>query len=181
MSFVATLFQPILAFLGAYKWYILIAILLYLVLTILFQHSRALITVVFGIIVLVFAITHMGDIYVSLNHLMTQVGENSQMASEQYTDYVGNNILSDEDASAGEKLQRALNYGILGRETLDEEKKLPTSDEASLGETFNYITQPSDTAASEEEQENAKPNGLLDAAGAFLTELANEARALFGF
>lgn len=94
MSFVATLFQPFIAFLGAYKWYILIAILLYLVLTIVFRHSRALITVVFGVCILIFVITHLGDVYVTLNGLMTQLGENSQIATEQYTDYVEKNILA---------------------------------------------------------------------------------------
>lgn len=69
MSFVATLFQPFLAFLGTYKWYILIFILLYLALTIVFRHSRELITVVFGTLIIIFVITHLGDVYVTLNHL----------------------------------------------------------------------------------------------------------------
>lgn len=64
MSFVATLFQPFLAFLGTYKWYILIFILLYLALTIVFRHSRELITVVFGTLIIIFVITHLGDVYV---------------------------------------------------------------------------------------------------------------------
>lgn len=63
MSFVATLFQPFLAFLGTYKWYILIFILLYLALTIVFRHSRELITVVFGTLIIIFVITHLGDVY----------------------------------------------------------------------------------------------------------------------
>lgn len=63
MTFVASLFYPLVEFLNAYKWYFLIGILLYLVLTIIFRHSRTLITVVFGVLVLVFVITHLGGVY----------------------------------------------------------------------------------------------------------------------
>lgn len=62
MTFVASLFYPLVEFLNAYKWYFLIGILLYLVLTIIFRHSRTLITVVFGMLVLVFVITHLGGV-----------------------------------------------------------------------------------------------------------------------
>lgn len=176
MSFVATLFQPFLAFLGTYKWYILIAILLYLVLTIVFRHSRALITVVFGTLILIFVITHLGDVYVTLNHLMTQVGENSQVASEQYADYVGDNIISDDDADPVEKLQRALNYGILGKETLGDGNGLPTSDDASLSETIDYVANTKNDGNDEGSAKN-----LLNAAGDFVLEIVNEIKALFGF
>lgn len=176
MSFVATLFQPFLAFLGTYKWYILIFILLYLALTIVFRHSRELITVVFGTLIIIFVITHLGDVYVMLNHLMTQVGENSQVASEQYAEYVGDNIIDDDNADAVEKLQRALNYGILGRETLDGGNGLPTSDDASLSETIDYVA---NTKNDGNDEGSAKK--LLDAAGNFVWEIFNELKALFGF
>lgn len=175
MSFVASLFQPFFEFLGDYKWYILIAILLYLVLTIVFQHSRTLITVVFGTIILIFVITHVGDIYVSLNNLMTKVGENSQVASEQYTDYVENNILND-DASTTEKLHRALNYGILGRETLEGEEELPKSSDASLSETVDYVLN-----SKEVNPDGSTSGSFLDVAKALTTEIVREFKALFGF
>ena len=141
MTFVASLFYPLVEFLNAYKWYFLIGILLYLVLTIIFRHSRTLITVVFGVLVLVFVITHLGGVYGTLNHLMTSVGNNTQMAAEEYADYLNDNIISDKDADIAEKVQRALNYGVLGREELGDEK-LPDSSEMDLGETLDYVSNP---------------------------------------
>lgn len=176
MSFVATLFQPFIAFLGAYKWYILIAILLYLVLTIVFRHSRALITVVFGVCILIFVITHLGDVYVTLNGLMTQLGENSQIATEQYADYVEKNILDDENATINEKVERALNYGIIGKESLNSNDSLPTSNDASLSETVDYVANTKNDG-----QDAGAAKALLDAAGAFVIEVFNELKALFGF
>lgn len=126
MTFVASLFYPLVEFLNAYKWYFLIGILLYLVLTIIFRHSRTLITVVFGVLVLVFVITHLGGVYGTLNHLMTSVGNNTQMAAEEYADYLNDNIISDKDADIAEKVQRALNYGVLGGKNLVT-KSFPTA------------------------------------------------------
>ena len=92
MSFIASLLHPLIAFLDAYKWYFLVAILLYLVLTLLFRHSKAIITVIFGVCVLVFVVTHLGNVYGTINGLMTEVGDNAKVAADEYSDYVSSNI-----------------------------------------------------------------------------------------
>lgn len=173
MTFVASLFYPLVEFLNAYKWYFLIAILIYLVLTIVFRHSRAIITVVFGVLILVFVFTHLGGVYGTLNHLMTDVGNNTQMAAEEYADYLNDNIISDKDADIAEKVQRALNYGILGKEELGEEK-LPDSSEMDLGETIDYVSNPQNDGNNEGAAKKAV-NGLVD----FAKEIWDEVVALF--
>lgn len=175
MSFVASLLYPLVKFLDAYKWYFLIAILLYLALTLIFRHSKALITVVFGVCVLVFVVTHLGNVYGTLNGLMTGVEENSKIAAEEYSDYVNDNILSDDSADAAEKLQRALNYGVLGRESMDDEK-LPTSDDMTLTETFDYIANTKNDGNNE-----GAAKALFDQIVQIGKELLNEIKALFGF
>lgn len=175
MSFIASLLHPLIAFLNAYKWYFLVAILLYLVLTLLFRHSKAIITVIFGVCVLIFVVTHLGNVYGTINGLMTEVGENAKVVADEYSDYVSSNILSDESANAEEKLQRALNYGILGRETMDDEK-LPTSDEMGLGETIDYIANTKNDGNNE-----GAAKAVLDNIVEFGKELFNELKALFGF
>lgn len=174
MSFIASLLHPLIAFLDAYKWYFLVAILLYLVLTLLFRHSKAIITVIFGVCVLVFVVTHLGNVYGTINGLMTEVGDNAKVAADEYSDYVSSNILSDESANAEEKLQRALNYGILGRETMDE--KLPTSDDMDFGETIDYIA----NAKNDGNNEGAA-KAVFDQIVGVGKELLNELKALFGF
>lgn len=173
MTFVASLFYPLVEFLNAYKWYFLIGILLYLVLTIIFRHSRTLITVVFGVLVLVFVITHLGGVYGTLNHLMTSVGNNTQIAAEEYADYLNDNIISDKDADIAEKVQRALNYGVLGREELGNEK-LPDSSEMDLGETLDYVSNPNNDGNNEGAAKKAL-DGIVD----FGIEIWNELVALF--
>lgn len=175
MSFLASIFHPLVSFLNAYKWYFLIAILLYLVLTILFRHSRAVITVVFGVCILVFVLTHLGGVYSTINGLMSDIGENAKVAAEEYSSYVDSNILSDEDADIGEKLQRALNYGILGKETMDDES-LPTSGGMSFSETLDYVA---DMDGDSDSAGAAK--ALLDGIVAFCKGIFEEIKALFGF
>lgn len=174
MSFIASLLHPLIAFLDAYKWYFLVAILLYLVLTLLFRHSKAIITVIFGVCVLVFVVTHLGNVYGTINGLMTEVGDNAKVAADEYSDYVSSNILSDESANAEEKLQRALNYGILGRETMDE--KLPTSDDMDFGETIDYIANTKNDGNNE-----GAAKAVFDQIVGVGKELLNELKALFGF
>lgn len=174
MSFIASLLHPLIAFLDAYKWYFLVAILLYLMLTLLFRHSKAIITVIFGVCVLVFVVTHLGNVYGTINGLMTEVGDNAKVAADEYSDYVSSNILSDESANAEEKLQRALNYGILGRETMDE--KLPTSDDMDFGETIDYIANTKNDGNNE-----GAAKAVFDQIVGVGKELLNELKALFGF
>ena len=174
MSYIATLLQPLIAFFDAYKRYIQLAIILNQVLTYLIRHSKAIITVIFGVCVLVFVVTHLGNVYGTINGLMTEVGDNAKVAADEYSDYVSSNILSDESANAEEKLQRALNYGILGRETMDE--KLPTSDDMDFGETIDYIANTKNDGNNE-----GAAKAVFDQIVGVGKELLNELKALFGF
>ena len=140
----------------------------------MFRHSKAIITVIFGVCVLVFVVTHLGNVYGTINGLMTEVGDNAKVAADEYSDYVSSNILSDESANAEEKLQRALNYGILGRETMDE--KLPTSDDMDFGETIDYIANTKNDGNNE-----GAAKAVFDQIVGVGKELLNELKALFGF
>lgn len=120
-----------------------------------------------------FVITHLGGVYGTLNHLMTSVGNNTQMAAEEYADYLNDNIISDKDADIAEKVQRALNYGVLGREELGDEK-LPDSSEMDLGETLDYVSNPNNDGNNEGAAKKAL-DGIVD----FGIEIWNELVALF--
>ena len=107
MSFFSALIAPLVNFFLAYKWYFIIAILLYILLTTLFRSARGAITVVFCILVLFFIITNIGSIFRGINTLFTDLGETSEQVTTQYSQTVSDKVLNGPDLTPGEKVSKA--------------------------------------------------------------------------
>lgn len=107
MSFFSALIAPLVNFFLAYKWYFIIAILLYILLTTLFRSARGAITVVFGVLVLFFIISNIGSIFQGLNSLFSDLGHASEQVSTQYSQTITGEVLNEDDLTPGEKVTKA--------------------------------------------------------------------------
>lgn len=138
MGILITLLYPLVSFLNAYKWYLLIAGLIYLVLTLVFKRARAIITILFGLLMLFFLLTHLGGAYKTAKGVMSDMADTSTAVSEEYANYVSDNILPREDLTPAEKLERALTYGLTGSED-DASEELPASDDMGFLGTWKFM------------------------------------------
>lgn len=175
MGLLASIFYPIFSFINAYKWYFIIAILIYLVLTIVFRHARSIITVIFGVMILFFVLTHLGGIYNGINGLMTDVGQNSEVAANEYVDHVSENIIPDDSLTPAEKVEKALGYGITGKEDVSSET-LPTSEEKGLSGTLDYVA----NSGKDESKEQGAFARLVAKIRDGAVGLFNEVKSMFG-
>ena len=169
------MFYPLAEFLNAYKWYFVIGIAIYLILTLLFHHARGVINIVFGALILFFVLTHLGGVYGTMKGLGEDLGAASTKASTEYSDYVNQNIIPDENATPGEKLERAILYGLTGNEN-DTGERLPTSEEKDLSETLDYVSNPRNDGNDE-----GAAKELVGKAKTFIGEVWGEVKDLFGF
>ena len=138
MGILITLLYPLVSFLNAYKWYLLIAALVYLILTLVFKRARAIITILFGLLMLFFLLTHLGGAYGTVKGVMNDMATTPEAVSNEYANYVSDKILSREDLTPAEKLERALTYGLTGSDDSTEEK-LPTSEDMGFAGTWKFM------------------------------------------
>lgn len=107
MSFFSALIAPLVNFFLAYKWYFIIAILLYILLTTLFRSARGAITVVFCVLVLFFIITNIGSIFQGMNLLFSELGQTSEQVSTEYSQTITDKVLHETNLTPGEKVTKA--------------------------------------------------------------------------
>lgn len=146
MSVVMSIFYPLFVFINAYRWYFIIAILLYVVLSMVFKFARQAITVVFAVLMLFFCLTHLPHLYNTIGTLMQDMSVASETAVNSYVDYVSENILSDNSLSPAEKLDQAIQFALSGK-VENPDAKLPDADEKNAEETLDYVIESSKEAA----------------------------------
>lgn len=176
MGLFGAIMLPLFQYLNMYKWYFVIAIALYIILTIVFRHSRPVITIIFGAILLFFILTHIGGMYDALKTIFSGVGTNSQIVLEEYSGYINDNIVTKEEYSLSEKVERALSYSITGKETTLEDEKLPTSEELDLSGTLDYVS----NGGGDRSEEEGAFSRLVAKVRDFFVGMWNELRSMFG-
>lgn len=107
MNFFVAIITPIVSFLLTYKWYFIIAIILYILLTTIFKFARGAITIVFGIIVLFFLITHIGSVFGAINTAFEELGNASTAVSNEYSNVLVDKVITDDSLTPGEKVTKA--------------------------------------------------------------------------
>lgn len=138
MSLILSIFYPIFIFINMYRWYFIIAIGLYIILTVTFKWARQAITVVFAILALFFCLSHLPHIYNTIGTLLREMETTTGAAADMYVDYVTENILSDNTLKPEEKLDKAIQYALSGKID-NSEAKLPTAKDKTFKETLDYV------------------------------------------
>lgn len=138
MNLILSIFYPIFVFINMYRWYFIVAIGLYIILTVTFKWARQAITAVFAILALFFCLSHLPHIYNTIGTLLREMETTTGAAADMYADYVTQNILSDDTLKPEEKLDKAIQYALSGK-TDNSEAKLPTAEDKSFKETLDYM------------------------------------------
>lgn len=108
-------FSPLLSLVVDNMKIILLLLGAYLLLSFIFRRARAAVSLVFGVILLIFIFTNLGKIYDVTTDTLNSVGDSSSQAASEYADYVNEEIIKDDSIPWTEKLSKALEFGLLGR------------------------------------------------------------------
>lgn len=136
MNFFVAIITPIVNFLLTYKWYFIVAIILYILLTTIFKFARGAITIVFGIIVLFFLITHIGSVFSAINTAFEELGNASTAVSNEYSNVLVDKVITDDSLTPGEKVTKATEifFGLDTDENTPQDTAMKSSGNGNMGQ-----------------------------------------------
>lgn len=138
MTFFLAMVMPLVDLALANKWTILCFFGLYLILSFIFRRARAAVTIIFGVVALLFILSNVGTIWDLTKETLTQVQKNAEVVSSEYADYVNDNIISNNSLPLDQKINQMIEFGVLGRRD-ENEVNAPNEDSSQLPETIQKI------------------------------------------